>query len=133
MTEVEQKAMKKPWAVRIVEALGWIYVALYASGLIFAFCKMYSRDGLAAAALISGVMVLPQLCLPIGMVVALREGRRAWFIWPHTVLVALIAVIYIFASMEWFAWIVALLLLLIAIPIASAAPRTVRRVTSVIS
>ena len=51
------------------------------------------------------------------MVVALREGRRSWFLWPHTILVALIVVIYIFASIEWFAWIVVLLLPLIAIPI----------------
>ena len=110
--------MKKPWAVRIVEVLGWTYVALYAGVLIFAFCEMYSRDVFVEAAIMSGVMLLPQLCLPIGMVVALSEGRRAWFIWPHTVLVALIAVVYIFASIKWFAWIVALLLLLIAIPIA---------------
>ena len=114
----EHKTMKKPWAVGIVEALGWTYVALYASGLIFAFCEMYSNVSFADAAFLSGVLLLPQLCLLIGMVVALREGRRAWFLWPHTVLVALIAVIYIFASIEWFAWIVALLLLLIAIPIA---------------
>ena len=114
----EHKTMKKPWAVGIVEALGWTYVALYAVGLIVAFCVMYSRDGFVDAAIMSGWLLLPQLCLPIGMVVALREGRRAWFVYPHTILVALIVVIYIFASLEWFAWIVALLLLLIAIPIA---------------
>ena len=114
----EQKTMKKPWAVRIVEALGWTYVALYAVGLIFTFCVMYSRDGFVDAAIMSGWLLLPQLCLPIGMVVALREGRRSWFLWPHTILVALIVVIYIFASIEWFAWIVVLLLPLIAIPIA---------------
>ena len=116
MTERVQKTMKKPLAVSIVEALGWTYVAFYASGLIFAFCKMYSRDGFVDAAIMSGVL-LPQLCLPIGMVVALRKGRRSWFLWPHTVLVALIVVIYIFASIEWFVWIVLLLLSLIAIPI----------------
>ena len=109
--------MKKPLAVRIVEALGWTYVALYAAGFIFAFCVIYGDTGFVDAALVSGVFLLPQLCLPIGMVVALREGRRSWFLWPHTILVALIVVIYIFASIEWFAWIVALLLLLIAIPI----------------
>ncbi len=114
----EQKTMKKPWAVRIVEALGWTYVALYAGGLIFVFCDMYGRDGFVEAAIMSGVLLIPQLCLLIGMVVALREGRRAWFICPHTILVALIVVIYIFASIEWFAWIVVLLLSLIAIPIA---------------
>ena len=110
--------MKKPWAVRIVEALGWSYVALYAGVLIFAFCETYSNASFADAAFLSGVLLLPQFCLLIGMVVALREGRRAWFIYPHTILVALIVVIYIFASIEWFAWIVALLLLLIPIPIA---------------
>ena len=108
--------MKKPWAVRIVEALGWTYVALYAGVLIFAFCETYSRDGFVDAAIMSGVL-LSQLCLPIGMVVALRKGRRSWFLWPHTVLVALIVVIYIFASIEWFVWILVLLLSLIAIPI----------------
>ena len=108
--------MKKPLAVKIVEALGWTYVALYAGGLIFGFCVTYSRNDFADAAITGGVL-LPQLCLPIGMVVALRKGRRSWFLWPHTVLVALIAGIYIFASIEWFAWIVGLLLSLIAIPI----------------
>ena len=108
--------MKKPWTVRIVEALGWTYVALYAGVLIFVFCDMYGRDGFVDAALISGVMLLPQLCLPIGMVVALREGRRAWFIWPHTVLVALIAFVCIFLTQLWFVTVVAIVL--IAIPIS---------------
>ena len=93
---VEYGPMKKPLTVRIVEALGWTYVALYAGVLIFAFCETYSRDGFGDAAITGGVL-LPQLCLPIGMVVALRKGRRSWFLWPHTVLVALIVVIYIFA------------------------------------
>ena len=108
--------MKKPLAVRIVEALGWTYVALHAGVLIFAFCETYSRDGFVDAAITGGVL-LPQLCLPIGMVVVLRKGRRSWFLWPHTVLVTLIAVIYIFAAIEWFVWIVLLFLSLIAIPI----------------
>ena len=112
--------MKKPWAVRIVEALGWTYVALYAGGLIFAFCVIYGDTGFVDAALVSGVFLFPQLCLPIGMVVALRKGRRSWFLWPHTVLVTLIALIYIFASasMVWFVVSVLLFLSLIAIPIA---------------
>ena len=115
---VEYEPMKKPLAVRIVEALGWTYVALHAGVLIFAFCEMelYCRDGFVDAAITVGVF-FSQLCLPIGMVVALRRGRRLWFLWPHTVLVALIAVIYIFASIEWFVGIVVLLLFLIAIPI----------------
>ena len=108
--------MKKPWAVRIVEALGWAYVALYAGGFIFAFCVIYSDTGFVDAALVSGVFLLPQLCLPIGMVVALREGRRAWFIWPHTILVALIAFVCIFLSQLWFVTVVAIVL--IAVPIA---------------
>ena len=108
--------MKKPWAVRIVEALGWTYVALYAGGLIFAFCVIYGDTGFVDAALVSGVFLLPQLCLPIGMVVALREGRRAWFIWPHTILVALIAFVCIFLSQLWFVTVVAIVL--IAVPIA---------------
>ena len=111
------KSTKKPWSVRIVEALGWTYVALYAGGLIFAFCELelYCRDGFVDAALTVGAF-FAQLCLPIGMVVALRKGRRAWFLWTHTVLVAILAVIYIFASMEWFVVIVAVPL--IAVPIA---------------
>ena len=114
--EVEQKAMKKPWTVRIVEALGWAYVALYAGGSIFAFCVIYSDTGFVDAALVSGVFLLPQLCLPIGMVVALREGRRVWFIWPHAVLVALIAFVCIFLSQLWF--VTAVAIVLIAVPIA---------------
>lgn len=115
----EQKTMKKPWVVRIVEVLGWTYVALHAGVLIFAFCETYSRNGFADAAITGGVL-LPQLCLPIGMVVALRKGRRSWFLWPHTVLVTLIALIYIFASvsMVWFVVSILLFLSLIAIPIA---------------
>ncbi len=108
--------MKKPLAVRIVEALGWTYVALYAAGFIFAFCVIYGDTGFVDAALVSGVFLLPQLCLPIGMVVALREGRRAWFIWPHTILVALIAFVCIFLSQLWFVTVVAIVL--IAVPIA---------------
>ena len=115
--------MKKPLEVRIVEVLGWTYVALYAGGLVFAFCVMYSRDGFVDAALMSGWLLLPQLCLPIGMVVALREGRRSWFLWPHTILVALIAFVCIHLSQLWFVTAVAITLIaipivLIAIPIA---------------
>ena len=46
--------MKKPLAVKIVEALGWTYVALYAGGLIFGFCVTYSRNGFADAAITGG-------------------------------------------------------------------------------
>ena len=45
---------KKPWAARIVEALGWTYVVLYAGGLIFAFCVIYSNKGIPLSVLWSG-------------------------------------------------------------------------------
>ena len=76
--------MKKPLPVRIVEALGWLYVVL--AVVIMGVTPFYylSRGEFPEAAM-SGVASLCALALPAALVLALRQGRRAWFIWPHTV------------------------------------------------
>ena len=74
--------MKKPFPVKIVEALGWVYVALAAVlfvGGVAAVLRAAS-DG----PLFVWIGLFP-LALAVGMVLSLRRGRRIWFLAPHTV------------------------------------------------
>ena len=84
--------MKKPLPVKIVEALGWTYVALSVLGL---FCALV---GVASASmkpfdciLLCLFCLVPIVVLSVGMLVSLRHGRRGWFIVPNTLLFALLS------------------------------------------
>lgn len=105
--------MKKPLPVRIVEALGWLYVIL-AVILMGASLLYYLSRGDFPEAAMSGVSFVCFLALPAALVLALRQGRRAWFVWPHTV-IALIVLTVAVAIPAVVAAIVVLILLVFPI------------------
>ena len=76
--------MKKPLPVTIVEALGWVYVALVVLGCAVGIWKSGDSSLFIAA-------VFP-LALTLGMVLQLRRGRRAWFLWPNTLVWGLVGI-----------------------------------------
>ena len=82
--------MKKPLPVKIVEALGWTYVALAVSMLI---CAVIGVVG-AWMSPIDGIAIFLCFLVPIlqavGMLVLLRRRRRGWFIVPNTMLLLLL-------------------------------------------
>ena len=82
--------LKKPLPVTIVETLGWIYVML--SVLLFILAIVNACRGSDES--LSGILfvLLFGLCLlslPVGMVFALRLGRRTWFLAPNTIVMSL--------------------------------------------
>ena len=88
--------MKKPTAVKIVEALGWAYVALAAfAGLRVAYDVIHF--GCPALAVLASVLLI-LLAMPLGMVLSLRYGRRVWFLCSHWAAVGLFLCIAIFIA-----------------------------------
>lgn len=83
--------MKAPLTVKIVEALGWAYVAL---GGVFLFhfasgsCGCWGIVNPVQAGLWGLVFAVG---LPLSMVWALRQGLRGWFLWPHAIFVGFFA------------------------------------------
>ena len=73
--------MKKPLPVKIVEALGWTYVALVVLGCAVMICQSGDPTFFIAA-------IFP-LVLTLGMVLSLRRGSRAWFVVPNTIVTLL--------------------------------------------
>ena len=106
---VEYEPMKKPLTVRIAEALGWLYVILTVVLMGVSLFHYLSRGEFPDAAM-SGVSFLCFLALPVALVLALRQGRRAWFVWPHTVVVLVVLMVAV-AIPAVIAAIVALILL----------------------
>lgn len=100
--------MKKPTAVKIVEVLGWAYVALAAfAGLRVAYDVIHF--GCAALAVLASVLLI-LLAMPLGMVLSLRYGRRVWFLCFHCTVLALFlytAISFAVVSMSPKAWVVA--------------------------
>lgn len=89
---IEYETMKKPLTVRIAEALGWLYVILAVILMgVSLFCYLYRGEFLDAVA--SGISYLCFLAFPAALVLALRQGRRAWFVWPHTVIVLVVLMV----------------------------------------
>ena len=74
--------MKKPLPVKIVEALGWVYVALAVLSLLPMSKVMRLESSLYISSL--------PIAMLIGMVVALRKGRRTLFLLGNTVVMLLI-------------------------------------------
>ena len=104
--------MKKPAVVKIVEVLGWMEVVLVLYGVIWAVnAIVHGKCGSASDVWICMGISLVVLALPVGMVMSLRHGRRAGFIWPHSG-VALFAVFAFSMVLEmWCAAAIALILL----------------------
>ena len=111
--------MKKPTAVKIVEALGWAYVALAAlAGLEMVYEVV--RFGCGASVVVESVFcLLILIAMPLGMVLSLRKGRRVWFLMSSlTALTLLIFItIHIAVVISPMAWIAAgMALLLLVVP-----------------
>jgi hypothetical protein len=102
--------MKKPTAVKIVEALGWMYLALAAlAGMAMGYEVV--RFGCGASAVVESVFyLLILLAMPLGMVLSLRYGRRVWFLCFHCTVLALFlytAISFAVVFMSPKAWVVA--------------------------
>ena len=110
--------MKKPTAVKIVEALGWAYVVLAAlAGLRVAYDVIHF--GCAVLAVLASVLLI-LLAMPLGMVLSLRYGRRVWSLCFHCTVLALFlfTAISFAVDMSPMEWIVAgLAFALLVVPI----------------
>ena len=81
--------MNKPIPVKIVEVLGWMYVALAVLlilVLVISAVVAVDRDGEIWPLVLCGSF---PLLLSLGMALSLRRGRRGWFLVPHTVILSL--------------------------------------------
>ena len=81
--------MNKPIPVKIVEVLGWVYVALAVLlilVLVISAVVAVDRDGEIWPLVLCGSF---PLLLSLGMALSLRRGRRGWFLVPHTVILSL--------------------------------------------
>ncbi len=87
--------MKKPLPVRIVEAIGWAYVACVA--LIMVLSMLFSSAPCTGAELIGGFIVLS---LPLSMVFSLRTGQRFGFVVPNTVMLSAVIVVPVAAHLN---------------------------------
>ena len=83
--------MKKPLPVKIVEAIGWTYVALVVLGCAVMICQSGDPTFFIAA-------IFP-LVLTLGMVLLLRCGSRAWFLWPNTMMWGLVGIFMVGAGL----------------------------------
>ena len=75
--------MKKPLPVKIVEAIGWTYVALMASVSIMPLLVLAFRGGieLCKVSIVLRMFVVLVINLTfLGMVLDLRRGSRTWFV-----------------------------------------------------
>jgi len=99
----------KPLSVRIVEWLGWTYVALGVWVLIFnVFWGLWGIvNPLQAGIWFLAIFVGVPLCL----VWALRQGLRGWFLWPHTIFWALLS---FGAAVDGSPWVIVAVVLLVA-------------------
>jgi len=76
--------MNKPIPVKIVEVLGWMYVALavlLVGGAVAEACQPGHVNEWIAI-----LVAFAPLALGVGMVLSLRRGRRFWFLLGHTVI-----------------------------------------------
>ena len=83
--------MKKPLPVKIVEALGWTYVALVVLGCAVRICQSGDPTFFIAA-------IFP-LALTLGMVLLLRRGSRSWFLCPNTMVWGLVGIFMVGAGL----------------------------------
>ena len=79
--------MKKPLPVKIVEAIGWVYVALVVWWIVFLMATAKTSEW--PGVLIGGFIMLS---LPVSMVFSLRTGQRFGFVVPNTVVFSFVIV-----------------------------------------
>ena len=88
---IEERKPGKPLAVRIVERLGWTYVAFGVVTLFLVVGGFWGYWGIVNP-LQAGIWCLAiPVGLPLCLVWALRQGLRGWFLWPHTLILAFFA------------------------------------------
>ena len=96
---MKQAPIKKPLPVKVVEALGWAYVALSVFPLVA--CSLFEFFWLS---------------LSLGMVLGLRRGRRALFLLLHAIILSEVALCCVASLLHgtepWVTWVLVLLLLL---------------------
>ena len=80
--------MKKPLPVKIVEAIGWVYIVLAVLLLFRAVIELPSVP--ATESICIGICFLVPTLLAVGMLVSLRRRRRGWFVVPNTMLLSLL-------------------------------------------
>jgi len=85
----ESKVLAKPWPVKVVEALGWVYVALCL--LLAVAMAFHVRHGFISGMVEDYAICIIPLLLPVFMVLALRRGRRDLFLVPHTIVLGFLA------------------------------------------
>ena len=83
--------MKKPVPVKIVEVLGWVYVALSFLAVISVIVLVFKKPSEWPSVIFAVTPVL----LTVGMVMSLRRGRRAWFLWPNAFLSYVVVMIVV--------------------------------------
>ena len=103
---MKQAHIKKPLPVKVVEALGWAYVALSVFPLVA--CS-YSGSPF-------GFFWLSLSLGTLGMVLGLRRGRRALFLPLHAIILSVVALCCVASLLHgtepWVTWVLVLLLLL---------------------
>ena len=103
---MKQAHIKKPLPVKVVEALGWAYVALSVFPLVA--CS-YSGSPF-------GFFWLSLSLGTLGMVLGLRRGRRALFLPLHAIILSEVALCCVASLLHgtepWVTWVLVLLLLL---------------------
>ena len=87
--------MKKPLSVKIVEAIGWVYVALVVWWIMFLIVT--ARTSEWPGVLIGGSLMLS---LPVSMVFSLRTGQRFGFVVPNTVVFSFVIVASVAATLH---------------------------------
>ncbi len=103
--------MKKPVPVKIVEVLGWVYVALSFLAVISVIVLVFKKPSEWP----SVIFAVTPVSLTVGMVMSLRRGRRAWFLWPNALLTSFVMMVAVFSvSKLALLWGVLSLILLVA-------------------
>ena len=126
--------MKKPIAVKIVEALGWAYVVLAALAGLSMTCDYMSDCGYLPG--VTGVAIsLVLIAMPVGMVLSLRRGARAMFLWPHSILSLVAVAALLLLTQMWIAVCILLVLSLVPVVLLSrpAASRWLGEVAGAVS
>ena len=91
----------KPLAVKIVEWLGWMYVALGVVTLILVVGGFWGYWGIVNPVQ-AGIWCLTfPVGLPLCLVWALRQGSRGWCLWPHSVVVGYFTLGVAVAGSPW--------------------------------
>lgn len=81
-TMTKPAAHAEPLPVQLVEAQALVYIVFAVAGLITVLCCFWARSS-AWGLLWVFLFFLCPVALAIGMYMAVRRGRFAWFLWPN--------------------------------------------------